>query len=86
MTQLMKKLRPRDEMGLAKCSGRAQTRTQVVWCQPASLQTELVCCFSRAWQFSPEGPPDPPGYELERAHGTRDALIKDSFASSLNWL
>lgn len=79
MTQLMKKLRPRDEMGVV-AELRPEPRL------PASLQTELVCCFPRAGQFGPEGPPSPPGYELERAHGTHDALIKDSFASSLNWL
>lgn len=54
--------------------------------QPAPSLTELVYCFPGAWQLGPEGLPGPPGYELEGARGMHDALIKDSFASFLNWL
>lgn len=38
------------------------------------------------WALDPQGLPGTPGYALAGTLGMHDAVIKDSFASFVNWL
>lgn len=71
---------------LPMVSGTAQIRTQIFKYPDRSILNRVDLLFPKAWQLGPEGLCSTSGYKLERAHGICDALIKDSFPFSLNWL